>query len=91
MSSPTEAFRKLGYLFRNGAHHGKGAIGPESFSSGRYFDGWDMPEWMRRSHVGWLRRELPHHLRKPKTWLLREGWRRKGLVSVFFVPGGKEL
>ena len=24
---------------------------------------------------------------RPRTWLLSEGWRRHGLVSVYEVPG----
>jgi hypothetical protein len=26
----------------------------------------------------------------PKPWLLCEGWRKRGLVSMYFVPGGDE-
>jgi hypothetical protein len=26
----------------------------------------------------------------PKTWLLNEGWRKRGLISMHFVPGGDE-
>ena len=91
MKSKSRRPKLNGYVLRNGAHHGRKAVGPESFSSGRYFDGWDMPEWMLARFPDWLAAELPPHLRKAKTWLLREGWRRKGLISVFLVPGGREL
>jgi len=50
-------------------------------SSGRRFSGWN-----RRFQPG--SSIDPPPVAPPRTWLLRAGWRRHGLVSPTEVPGG---
>ena len=58
----------------------------DPFSTGWSFDGWkeradDPFIWKLRASYE------PMMSWRPRTWLLREGWRRYGLVSVYEVPG----
>jgi REP element-mobilizing transposase RayT len=92
LRSPKQARHALAYVLNNWRRHRedeatftKGwAIDP--FSSGIQFAGWkEMENELFYRHppptyealVVWL----------PKTWLLREGWRRHGLISMEEVPG----
>jgi hypothetical protein len=49
-------------------------------SSGRWFDGWRSPP----PHTNCLD---PPAVATPRTWLLRTGWRRAGLIAPREVPG----
>jgi hypothetical protein len=51
-------------------------------SSARWFDGW-RPEVASRIQVSNSAPEVA----RPRTWLLRIGWRRHGLVDPSEVPG----
>ena len=58
----------------------------DPFSTGWSFDGWKEREdqpfvWKLRASYE------PIMSWRPRTWLLAEGWRRHGLVSVHEVPG----
>jgi hypothetical protein len=53
-------------------------------SSARWFDGW-RPEVASRIQVSNSAPEVA----RPRTWLLRIGWRRHGLVDPSEVPGGE--
>src|SRR5882672_10961414 len=77
--TPLETRRILLYLFRNARRHGlralSGALDP--YLSALLFDGFS-----RFVRVGWLPLSLgPLPCVFPATWLLREGWRRHGLVD----------
>jgi hypothetical protein len=69
-------------------------------SSGAWFDGWrrggrggvvspafGLPELPRRAAPG-LARELAPAVSPARSWLLRVGWRRHGLIDPAEVPGG---
>jgi putative transposase len=51
-------------------------------SSARWFDGW-RPEAASRIQNSGAASEVA----RPRTWLLRIGWRRHGLVDPSEVPG----
>lgn len=92
--SPTQARRTLSYVLNNWRKHRedrepfakKWTIDP--FSSAWIFGGW---------------KEIQHHpalwqppptydalvVYFPKTWLLREGWRKSGPISMFEVPSSR--
>lgn len=85
LRTPTEVRRALAYVLLNARRHAAkagrflprvGAVDPAS--SGRWFDGW---------------REAcpdaggPTAVARPRSWLLRVGWRRVGLISRAEVPG----
>ena len=59
-----------------------GLGGLVSKGSARWFDGW-RPEAASRLQEASGTPEVAH----PRTWLLRVGWRRHGLVDPGEVPG----
>lgn len=82
LRTPTEVRNALAYVLLNHRSHlariGKGAGGatPDPFSSGATFDGWREAEPVAATVTS-----------RPETWLLREGWRRRGTLSLGSVPG----
>jgi hypothetical protein len=93
LRTPREVRTTLAYVLLNARrHHAKrrgsralpGAVRLDPASSARWFRGW------RRQPGG---REPPAALDppavgRPRTWLLRLGWRRWGLLDPAEVPGG---
>jgi putative transposase len=92
LRTPREVRNCLSYVLNNWRHHRvdrderlRRPWKIDPFSSALAFDGWkERPEGKRfRVPPGyegswmWL----------PRTWLLSTGWRQRGLVSVFEVPG----
>jgi REP element-mobilizing transposase RayT len=88
LATPTEVRNALVYVLNNARKHvwhiGDQVAYVDATTSGEGFDGWSEPVEPYRSleddtepwtQVGcW-------------TWLLRAGWRKRGLVSPFAVPG----
>ncbi|MEO8840934.1 MAG: hypothetical protein ABI591_02390, partial [Kofleriaceae bacterium] len=63
----------------------------DPYSSASMFDGWKQLD----GRCGGRRIVTPSGYDGPmvwwpKTWLLSEGWRKRGLISMYFVPGGDE-
>jgi REP element-mobilizing transposase RayT len=92
ITTPTRARHAIGYVLSNFRKHGEDREGLAStwlvdpFSSGISFPDWkeleDQP-WM------WPIRETydPLVVRRPESWLLREGWKKAGgLISARDVP-----
>jgi REP element-mobilizing transposase RayT len=92
LTSPRAVRHALAYVLNNWRKHGEDRSGlprdwkVDPFSSGVGFSGWRelegaMTLWKPpptyQALWVWL----------PKTWLLREGWARHGLVSTHEVPG----
>jgi hypothetical protein len=71
LRTPTEVRNALVYVLANFKHHEWDVRGIDLCSSARWFDGWRERRPDRNAPVA-----------APITWLLRTGWRRKGLVSV---------
>ena len=91
ITSPRQARRELAYVLNNWRKHGEDQVGVarswviDPFATGWCFDGWreraDSPfVWRLRATY----EPIPVYL--PRTWLLREGWRRHGLISTHEVP-----
>ena len=92
LGTPREVRRALEYVLLNARRHLlKSRRSPSAGSRARFdpassacwFDGW-RPE---------AARELPEarsapEVARPRTWLLRVGWRRHGLIDPGEVPGG---
>lgn len=91
ITSPTQARNSISYVLNNWRRHGLDR-GMETmfwevdyYSSGPSFDGWQeldqspflyaTPDYSRLS------------VSRPRTWLLRTGWRRAGNISMRDVPG----
>ncbi|MEO8846285.1 MAG: transposase [Kofleriaceae bacterium] len=92
LTNPTQVRNTLSYVLNNWRHHGEHTkplrkpwkIDP--YSTALAFDG-----WKERAEVG-TRYRVPVGYAGPlvwlpKTWLLREGWRVRGLISIHETPG----
>jgi hypothetical protein len=87
LTTPLEVQRALRYVLNNFRHHGESASLPgvrlDPYATGATFDGWRDGSDMvpGGSNLGWLMTWIA------KTWLLRGGWQRHGLLSPWDVPG----
>jgi len=91
--TPREVRRALAYVLLNARRHlakRRGVAGAASrvrfdpASSARWFDGW-RPGAADRVSEGATRPEVA----RPRTWLLRMGWRRHGLIDPEEAPRRK--
>ena len=91
LRSPREVRRALAYVLLNARRHlhkqrrmapsaSRAPLDPAS--SARWFDGW-RPKAANRPQEGSGAPEVA----RPRTWLLRVGWRRHGLVDPAELPG----
>jgi REP element-mobilizing transposase RayT len=91
LRSPKQVRNCLAYVLNNWRHHGadrdrlKRPWKIDPYATGLDFDGWkerenrrlfEKPSGYDGPLIAW-----------PKTYLLREGWKRHGLISIFEVPG----
>jgi hypothetical protein len=91
LRTPREVRRALAYVLLNARRHlakaGRTTRAAASLldpaSSARWFDGWRSQTASRFLEVRG-RAEVA----RPRTWLLRIGWRRHGLVDPGELPGG---
>jgi REP element-mobilizing transposase RayT len=89
LRTPREVRRALAYVLLNARRHlakrrhavrtGTAALDPAS--SARWFDGW------RAEARPALDETTAPEVARPRTWMLRVGWRRHGLVDPAEVPG----
>lgn len=88
LTTPTQVRNALNYLFNNWRHHDADRHVRDRFdrfSDAQFFGGWQGEAPLVRvdelpaDHVG-----LPTYL--PKTWLLRVGWQKAGLLSPHDRP-----
>ncbi len=86
LRTPREVRNALAYVLLNARKHWRqrNGIAPpvvlDIASSGAWFDGW------KRS-LPMAEPKGPRPVARPRYWLLREGWRRRGLVDPAEVPG----
>ena len=76
LTTPREVRNALAYVLLNTNHHGVRYVdGPDPCTAGASFDGWkDAKKTSAESSPGFLSRA--------RTWLLRVGWRRHGLIPL---------
>jgi REP element-mobilizing transposase RayT len=95
LRTPREVRRALAYVLLNARHHlrrhartasAASRILLDPASSARWFDGWRL-ETASRLAAAHERREVA----RARTWLLRVGWRRHGLVDPSEAPGPRAL
>jgi REP element-mobilizing transposase RayT len=86
LRTPREVRNAIAYVVQNVRKHlARAGIAvppaarPDPASSGKWFDGW-------RDAV--LHAHDPPAVAAPRSWLLRVGWRRWGLLTLAEVPGG---
>ncbi len=86
LTTPTEVRNALHYVLSNARHHAaqRGVVLPRCWidprSTAAIFDGWSEPPATEH-------RFADYGTSPPQSWLLREGWRRLGLLDVDAVPG----
>ena len=81
LRTPREVRSALAYVLNNARRHGlRLAQAVDVFASGAWFDGWR--EKFRARSVPEAR-----PVAAPRTWLLRIGWRRHGLIRLAEIPG----
>jgi len=83
LRTPREVRYALAYTLNNARKHGVRVEGLDPCSSAVVFDGW-------RERGARVLAALAAHARPPvvaaRSWLLRSGWRRQGLIGVADVP-----
>jgi REP element-mobilizing transposase RayT len=82
LATPREVRAALVYVLQNGRKHGGIEAEVDPFSSAGWFDGWEHPP-RRREGVATL--GAPPRV-TARTWLLRVGWTRHGLIDLTERP-----
>lgn len=88
--SPRQARHALAYVLNNWRHHREHRAAfaqqwrVDPFSSAPSFEGWSD---LDPESLEWPRTYEPLPVWKARTWLLREGWRRHGLIVSTQIPG----
>ena len=80
LRTPTEVRHALLYVLNNARRHGLKLVGLlDDFASGGWFSGWsrNVPTWPERERL----------VRKPRSWFLKQGWRRQPGSSRLLHPG----
>ena len=91
LRTPREVRSALAYVLLNVRKHWRQRfrVAPpvriDEASSGRWFDGWRLAPANREPPES---PERGREVAPPRTWLLRAGWRRHGLIDPDEVPGG---
>lgn len=86
LTTPREVWAAVRYVILNSRRHGAqrhqswGRDWIDPCSSGPWFDGW-------RDLRPQLPPGKPPPVAPPHTWMLRQGWRRHGLLALDEVPG----
>ena len=86
LRTPREVRNALAYVLLNARRHWKKRTGSappvvlDVGSSGAWFDGWKRPPPMAEPKGS-------PPVARARFWLLKEGWRRRGLVDPVEVPG----
>jgi hypothetical protein len=94
ITSPRQARHALAYVLNNWRRHREDrAERARGWLIDPFATGWAFDGWKERADTpfAWKLRETykPIPVWLPKTWLLRKGWRRYGLVGLSEVPGPK--
>ena len=91
ITSPTRARHALTYILNNWRKHREDHHGlPSTWLVDPFSSGISFPDWKELEHKDfmWPMRATydPLVVRRPQSWLLREGWKRTGSISVHDVP-----
>jgi hypothetical protein len=90
IATPRHARHTLSYVLNNWRKHKEDRAPAtktwilDPYSSAVSFNG-----WTERTHWDVPADHEPLPVCQPQSWLLREGWRRHGTISVFEVPGAR--
>jgi len=81
LRTPREVRNALVYVLHNARKHGGAFSETDPFSSAAWFDGWEHPLL-----PGTIAERGPPLVVAARTWLLRVGWRRHGLIYLSEHP-----
>jgi len=92
ITSPRRARHALSYIMNNWRKHGEDRSGlPSTWLVDPFSSGISFPDWAELADKPWMWpiRETydPLMVRRPQSWLLREGWKLTGTISARDVPG----
>ena len=96
ITSPKQARHTLGYVLNNWRKHREdrgglpGTWKVDPFSTGVLFEGWKERE-DALVYMPYRERYQPMVVYLPRTWLLRVGWRKHGLIGFHDVPSQRQL
>jgi putative transposase len=82
LHSPREVRAALVYVLQNARKHGAAFGETDSFSSAAWFDGWEHPPRPGDTSLSIGRAPVV----AARTWLLRAGWQRQGLIFLSERP-----
>jgi REP element-mobilizing transposase RayT len=91
LTSPTQVRNAVCYVMQNALRHGerlpRWAGGVDPYSSAWYFDGWADDTWRAGLSPPECDPGAPGEpVAVAETWLLRTGWRRRGLIGIGELP-----
>jgi putative transposase len=92
LRTPAQTRAALEYVLGNWRRHDEDRGAPrrrtDRFSSGPFFTGWlvPAPDFLWWKDLPWPE-DGPLPIRFPRSWLLRTGWKRGGLLSPWHRPG----
>jgi len=85
LRTPSQTRNALCYVLQNARRHGEQLEaqwhGMDPFSSAWWFDGWRDSSWKRG-----LKPPESRTVASAQSWMLRVGWRKRGLLSIDEVP-----
>jgi REP element-mobilizing transposase RayT len=92
ITSPRRARHALSYILNNWRKHGEDRSGlPSTWLVDPFSSGISFPDWteLADTQLMWPMRETydPLIVRRPESWLLRDGWKLTGTISARDVPG----
>jgi REP element-mobilizing transposase RayT len=93
ITTPTRARHAISYILSNWRKHGEDRAGlPNTWLVDPFSSGISFPDWAELEGKAWMWpiRETydPLMVRRPQSWLLREGWKQGGgAISARDVPG----
>ena len=85
LTTPSRVRNAICYVLNNWRHHNEDhrRAPLDAYASGIFFDGWADRKWPYAPPEGYE----PLPVMYPDTWLLKEGWRRRGLIDPWETPG----
>jgi REP element-mobilizing transposase RayT len=91
ITTPTRARHAISYVLNNFRKHGEDREGlPSTWLVDPFSSGISFPDWKELQDQAWMWpiRETydPLMVRRPQSWLLREGWKLAGEISAREVP-----
>ncbi|MEO7730882.1 MAG: transposase [Kofleriaceae bacterium] len=90
ITSPTQARHALSYLLNNWRKHAEDRDRPSGLID-RFSSGCSFPDWRELDHADLMWKIPPDHdplvVYRPRSWLLRTGWKLVGSISAREVPG----